>query len=100
LDSPSRLPDVTQSKGQSSALGILSMCCINELLSKNCVPREFENYLLMMFQQTFYLLQRLTKEETHPNSTGNHLDAIDENFLEKASATVRQTMLGNNITSS
>ena len=38
---------------------MVAMCCINELLTKNCVPREFESYLLLMFQQTFYLLQVL-----------------------------------------
>ena len=38
------------------------MSCINELLSKNCVPLEFEEFLLKLFQQTFQLLQRITKD--------------------------------------
>ncbi len=58
-------------------LGVLAMCCINELLAKNCVPAEFEEFLLQMFQQTFYLLQRVTKETTS-NSTGNRLQDLDE----------------------
>ncbi|CAB1341276.1 unnamed protein product [Coregonus sp. 'balchen'] len=45
-----------------SRLGVLAMTCINELVSKNCVPLDFEEYLLRMFQQTFFLLQRLTRE--------------------------------------
>lgn len=48
------------SGGQS--LGMLAMCCINELLNKNCVPPDFESYLLQLFQQTFYLLKKLTLE--------------------------------------
>ena len=63
-------------------LGVLSMCCINELLSKNCVPTEFEDFLLQMFQQTFYLLQRLTKDST-TTSSGNRLAELNENYVEK-----------------
>ena len=58
-------------------LGIMAMTCINELLAKNCVPLEFENFLLQMFQQTFFLLQRITKDST-TNSTGNRLAELDE----------------------
>ena len=43
--------------GEPQTLGVLAMCCVNELLAKNCVPAEFEDFLLQMFQQTFYLLQ-------------------------------------------
>ena len=59
------------------SLGVLAMCCINELLSKNCVPQEFEDFLLQMFQQTFYLLQRITKDST-TNASGNRLAELDE----------------------
>ena len=61
----------------TSILGILAMDCINELLAKNCVPQEFEDYLLQMFQQTFYLLQKLTRDSS-TNATGNRLAEIDE----------------------
>ena len=61
----------------SHHLGILAMNCINELLSKNCVPTEFEDYLLQMFHQTFYLLQKLTKDSS-TCSSGNRLTELDE----------------------
>ncbi|WAQ95777.1 XPO6-like protein, partial [Mya arenaria] len=66
----------------SSHLGILAMNCINELLSKNCVPAEFEDFLLQMFQRTFFLLQKLTKDSS-TCSSGNRLSEIDENYVEK-----------------
>ncbi len=53
------------------------MCCVNELLSKNCVPQEFEDFLLQMFQHTFYLLQKVTKENVL-NPTSNGLQALDD----------------------
>lgn len=65
----------------TQSLGILAMNCINELLSKNCVPVEFEDFLLQMFQQTFYLLQKLTKDSS-TNSTGNRLSEIDEGYVD------------------
>ena len=61
----------------TQSLGVLAMCCINELLSKNCVPQEFEDFLLQMFQQTFHLLQRLTKESATVPS-GNRLAQLDD----------------------
>lgn len=66
----------------TQSLGVLAMNCINELLSKNCVPQEFEDFLLQMFQQTFFLLQRLTKEST-VNTGGNKLTDLDECYVEK-----------------
>ena len=50
---------------------MLAMCCINELLSKNCVPADFESYLLQLFQQTFYLLKKMTQDNVKT------LDALD-----------------------
>ncbi|PVD37542.1 hypothetical protein C0Q70_00136 [Pomacea canaliculata] len=67
---------------QTPYLGVLSMNCINELLSKNCVPQEFEDFLLQMFQQTFNLLQKLTKESS-TNSSGNRLEELDEDYMER-----------------
>lgn len=46
----------------SGNLGSLAMDCINELLVKNCVPREFEAFLMKLFEKSFSLLQRLTSE--------------------------------------
>jgi len=31
-------------------LGVLAMSCINEMLSKSCVPQEFEEYLVLIFK--------------------------------------------------
>lgn len=58
-------------------LGVLAMSCINELMSKNCVPMEFEEYLLRMFQQTFYLLQKITKDH-NAHSVKNRLEELEE----------------------
>ncbi|ESO82003.1 hypothetical protein LOTGIDRAFT_135499 [Lottia gigantea] len=63
-------------------LGVLAMNCINELLAKNCVPQEFEDFLVQMFQQTFSLLQKLTKESSS-TSSGNRLEESDESYVEK-----------------
>lgn len=41
-------------------LGSLAMDCVIELLVKNCVPREFEAFLMKLFEKSFSLLQRLT----------------------------------------
>uniref|UniRef100_UPI00398EC4A9 exportin-6 isoform X2 n=1 Tax=Pristiophorus japonicus TaxID=55135 RepID=UPI00398EC4A9 len=63
-------------------LGVLAMSCINELMSKNCVPVEFEEYLLRMFQQTFYLLQKITKEN-NAHSIKSRLEELEESYVEK-----------------
>ncbi|KAK6169003.1 hypothetical protein SNE40_020137 [Patella caerulea] len=68
--------------GNAQFLGVLAMNCINELLAKNCVPQEFEDFLVQMFQQTFSLLQKLTKDSTS-NSSGNRLEESDESYVEK-----------------
>ncbi|XP_007891866.1 exportin-6 isoform X1 [Callorhinchus milii] len=70
---------MTQERGR---LGVLAMACINELMSKNCVPVEFEEYLLRMFQQTFYLLQKITKEN-NARSIKSRLEELDESYVEK-----------------
>lgn len=57
--------DKTSSSGES--LGVLAMGAINEIMSKNCVPHDFEDFLLQMFRNTFQLLQRLVRDQ--PNST-------------------------------
>lgn len=49
--------DATENAGN---LGSLAMDSVNELLVKNCVPREFEAFLLKLFEKSFCLLQKLT----------------------------------------
>ncbi|XP_068613529.1 exportin-6-like [Brachionichthys hirsutus] len=73
----------SSSNGQDRArLGVLAMTCVNELVSKNCVPMDFEEYLLRMFQQTFFLLQRLTREN-NAHTVKSRLQELDESYLEK-----------------
>ena len=45
--------------GDGHQLGTLAMDCINEIVSKNCIPEEFEEFLLKLFQETYQLLQDL-----------------------------------------
>uniref|UniRef100_A0A3Q3K7P5 Importin N-terminal domain-containing protein n=1 Tax=Monopterus albus TaxID=43700 RepID=A0A3Q3K7P5_MONAL len=70
------------SKVDRARLGVLAMTCVNELISKNCVPMDFEEYLLRMFQQTFFILQRLTREN-NAHTVKSRLQELDENYLEK-----------------
>uniref|UniRef100_A0A3Q2EBD0 Exportin 6 n=1 Tax=Cyprinodon variegatus TaxID=28743 RepID=A0A3Q2EBD0_CYPVA len=69
-------------KADRARLGVLAMTCVNELMSKNCVPMDFEEYLLRMFQQTFFLLQRLTREN-NAHTVKSRLQELDESYLEK-----------------
>ncbi|XP_014672669.1 PREDICTED: exportin-6-like isoform X2 [Priapulus caudatus] len=73
-------PNLSSCKG--TELGVLAMTCINEIMAKNCVPADFEEFLLQMFQQTFQLLQRLTRENTS-NVSGSMLTELNENYIEK-----------------
>ncbi|KAJ8364159.1 hypothetical protein SKAU_G00129900 [Synaphobranchus kaupii] len=70
-------------------LGVLAMTCVNELVSKNCVPLEFGEYLLRMFQQTFFLLQKLTREN-NGNSVKSRLEELDESYVQKFTEFLRQ----------
>lgn len=67
-------------KMDRARLGVLAMTCINELVSKNCVPMDFEEYLLRMFQQTFFLLQRLTREN-NAHTVKSRLQELDERYF-------------------
>uniref|UniRef100_A0AAQ4RS16 Importin N-terminal domain-containing protein n=1 Tax=Gasterosteus aculeatus aculeatus TaxID=481459 RepID=A0AAQ4RS16_GASAC len=69
-------------KVDRARLGVYAMTCVNELVSKNCVPVDFEEYLLRMFQQTFFLLQRLTREN-NAHTVKSRLQELDESYLEK-----------------
>jgi len=65
---------------KSNDIGCLAMNCVNEIMSRNCFPTEYENFLIQMFQQTFNLLQQLTRGST---SQADVLSKLDENYLEK-----------------
>lgn len=64
---------------RSQILGTLSMTAVNELMAKNCIPNNFEDYLIRVFRFTFYLLKQMTKS---PNPKSD-LEALDEDYLEK-----------------
>uniref|UniRef100_A0A671TAA3 Importin N-terminal domain-containing protein n=1 Tax=Sinocyclocheilus anshuiensis TaxID=1608454 RepID=A0A671TAA3_9TELE len=68
---------------ERARLGVMAMNCINELMCKNCVPVDFEEFLLRMFQQTFYLLQRLTNTHTNTHTIKSRLQELDESYVEK-----------------
>ena len=61
-------------------LSILAMSTINEIIYRHCVPVDFEDFLLQMFQNTFQLLQLLVQP---PVDGGAHnfqyqLQTLDE----------------------
>ena len=53
------------------------MGAINELMYKNCVPPDYEKYLLQMFTNTFHLLQSVV-HEAEDSSNRLRLDALDD----------------------
>ncbi|KAK6481864.1 exportin-6-like [Huso huso] len=78
MNGNTQLPD----GAEQVRLGVLAMTCVNELVSKNCVPLDFEEYLLRMFQQTFFLLQKLTREN-NTHTVKSWLEELDESYVEK-----------------
>uniref|UniRef100_A0A8C5WGK7 Exportin 6 n=1 Tax=Leptobrachium leishanense TaxID=445787 RepID=A0A8C5WGK7_9ANUR len=80
--SPPLSSTLPTSQRDRDKLGVLAMSCINELMCKNCVPLEFQEYLLRVCQQTFYLLQRITRE-ANAHSIRNRLEVLDESYIEK-----------------
>lgn len=73
---------VNGSDAAGNQVGIHAMNCINEILSKKFVPAEYETFLLQMFQQTFNLLQVITKGSSSMISN-KILENMDESYLEK-----------------
>jgi len=73
-------PSGGDGKRERARLGVLAMTCVNELVSKNCVPLDFEEYLLRMFQQTFFLLQRLTRDN-NAHTVKVRLQELDEWYV-------------------
>ncbi|XP_064478682.1 exportin-6-like isoform X2 [Ornithodoros turicata] len=74
----------TQEKTEDSELGERAMGCINEILSKNCVPTDLEDFLMLICHNTFYLLQVLTKRDcggTPPASS--KLAGLTDVYLDK-----------------
>ena len=60
-------------------LGILAMGTINEIIYRHCVPTDFEDFLLQMFQNTFQLLQLLVQPVTDASSGAtSRLHTLDD----------------------
>ncbi|XP_015917777.1 exportin-6 isoform X2 [Parasteatoda tepidariorum] len=68
---------------KNTDLGIQAMGCINEIMSKQCIPADYEGFLLQVFQDTFHLLQNLTKDNSKSASNRNTLADIDDVYIEK-----------------
>lgn len=68
-------------KDSSCQIGVYAMSCINEILAKKFVPAEYEAFLLQMFQQTFNLLQIISKGA--PQMTVHALENLDDNYIDK-----------------
>ena len=59
-------------------LGILAMATINEIIYRHCVPLDFEDFLLQMFQNTFELLQLLVTPKDGNEGSPPRLHFLDE----------------------
>ena len=60
------------------------MLAINEIMYKNFVPSNFQDYLVIMFRNTFQLLQGLVQD------TGQaQLHRLDETYMEKITEFLR-----------
>lgn len=51
---------VHDSTDMTGELGSLAMSCVNELVAQNCVPQEFGDFLLKLFEKSSLLIQQLT----------------------------------------
>jgi hypothetical protein len=75
---------ISYHKVSSVQLGILAMNCINEIMSKSSTTNETNEFIYNMFQNTFHLLQKLTKN----NDINNHmscspLENLDNEYISK-----------------
>ena len=71
-------PETSLVKASNSNLGILAMSTINEIMYKNCIPPDFENYLLQMFKNTFQLLQAVVQDQGASSASVAKLANLDE----------------------
>lgn len=69
----------------STALSVLAMGAINEIIYKNFVPQDFNDYLVIMFRNSFHLLQSLVMDQ----SNSAKLAELDETFIEKMTEFLR-----------
>jgi len=69
----------------STALSVLSMGAINEIIYKNYVPQDFNDYLVIMFRNSFHLLQSLVMDQANAAK----LVELDEIYIEKITEFLR-----------
>ena len=63
-------------------IGAAAMSCFNEMLSRNCVPANFDEYLLKLFQLTVELLRRVTAVAGTANPLVDLADGYNDKFTE------------------
>ena len=63
-------------------IGALAMSCFNEMLSRNCAPVEFEEYLLKLFASTMQLLVKVTTQKGTDNPLQDLVEGYNEKFSE------------------
>lgn len=61
-------------------LGAMAMGCFNEMLSRNCVPPNFDEYLLKLFEHTKELLTKVTSSAAGDE---NPLETLAEGYNDK-----------------
>ena len=54
------------------------MATINEIIYRHCVPVDFEEFLLQMFQNTFELLQLLVNPTDGVEGSAPRLHSLDD----------------------
>lgn len=61
------------------ALGTLAMSCINEMMGRSCIPRDFEEYLVQIFHNTFAILRDLTDDNPQKNGAG--IEDLEDEYV-------------------
>jgi hypothetical protein len=77
--------DCTDSAG---TLGHLALGCVSEMLQRNFVPSEAENFMMQLFERTFILLRKLTGC-SRIDSLQTHYASLDDRYLEKCNEYLR-----------
>ncbi|EFA83983.1 exportin 6 [Heterostelium album PN500] len=57
---------------------IPALTCLNEILSKNCVPKEFEEFLIRIFHQIYSLMTEITSIKRILHAYNNQLSQLEE----------------------
>jgi hypothetical protein len=71
---PAQLDTIFKYIQLNDATSLLAFECVNEVMSKNYVPKQFEQFLLQIFTQVFILLQKVTAVD---------LSKLNSDFVQK-----------------